>query len=155
MNPRLLVSDAETCLPYHSSFHHPGFTLRAFLNTNNFGRYPKCHFFRVTPVGSRNKSPGQGSRSLPWADGSVVTTSTHDGDLGQARGPKRAFVLPVPGGRRVFLGHDLLQAPTSVRCCSSTFTFFSAAPKAPTSGTLAAVTLAWEETQRGLQQSLK
>lgn len=40
-----------------------------------------------------------------------------------------------------------VQPPTSMRCCSSIFTFFSAVPKTPTSGTLPAIALAWEETE--------
>lgn len=48
-----------------------------------------------------------------------------------------------------------LQPPTSVRCCSSILTFFSAAPRGPTSGVLLAVTPACGGTQRRLQQSLK
>lgn len=66
------------------------------------------------------------------------------------------LTVPSPEEWRVSLDRPHpLWPPTSVRCCSSIFTFFSAAPKAPSSEILPAVTQAWGETQRSLQQSLE
>lgn len=54
---------------------------------------------------------------------------------------------PSQEGRQASPDHHHLQRPTSVRCCSSSFTFFSAVPKAPASAILPAVIPAWGETE--------
>lgn len=73
----------------------------------------------------------------------------------RARGQEGPLSCWPRKGERIFPDpHHPLQPLTSVRCCSSILTFFSAAPRDPTSGILLVVTPAWGGTQRGLQQSL-
>lgn len=133
----------------------------ACLNStpNNVRPCPTCRLLRVTAVGKRTDQ----ERAVQGKEADLI-----HGQVGQWSPCQLLMVtwdLPDPGGQGKPLccwsweGRGILPLrppwpPTSLRCCSSIFTFFSAAPKAATSGTLPAVTLAWGEAQRGLHQNL-
>ena len=146
-SPFLMLSPITT---FH---HHSGFATGDFLNSplKNYRPCPECHVLRVTPMGrgTDQETRAQGKATclilgqmVQWSPWQLITETS------QSQGPGKAFALLVPeGGKDLPRPPHRLQPPTSARCCSSSLTFFSAAPRAPTSGVLPVVTPAWGGTE--------